>query len=93
MQSVDIAIETIPVGPLGIITMNGITEVGNKVDKYLSAWRSERESEHKENIIFTGYEKDSYIIRAEAPRFSSGEAKGLLKDSVKKLKSSSYLLL
>lgn len=37
-------IETIPVGPLGLIPLKSCTELGNKVDRYLVDWRRERES-------------------------------------------------
>jgi len=47
-------IETIPVGPLGLIPLKSCTELGNKVDRYLVDWRRERESEHKSTIAFTG---------------------------------------
>ena len=40
-------IETIPVGPLGLIPLKGCEELVGKVDKYLVDWRNERESEHK----------------------------------------------
>ena len=45
-------IETIPVGPLGLIPLKSCTELGNKVDRYLVDWRRERESEHKSTIAF-----------------------------------------
>ena len=32
-------IETIPVGPLGLIPLKGISELGEKVDRYLVEWR------------------------------------------------------
>ena len=37
-------LQTIPVGPLGLIPMNSCTSLGQKVDNYLSTWRSEREN-------------------------------------------------
>ena len=49
-------IETIPVGPLGLIPLKGISELGEKVDRYLVEWRHERESEHKSTIAFSGRE-------------------------------------
>ena len=55
-------IETIPVGPLGLIPLKGCEELVGKVDKYLVDWRNERESEHKTSIAFSGYQRDSYII-------------------------------
>ena len=76
-------IETIPVGPLGLIPLKSCTELGNKVDRYLVDWRRERESEHKSTIAFTGYQRDSYIINASTPRFGSGEGKGFIEESVR----------
>lgn len=43
-------IETIPVGPLGLIPLKSCTGLGKKVDDYLVEWRRERESEHKSTI-------------------------------------------
>ena len=76
-------IETIPVGPLGLIPLQSCAALGQKVDKYLVAWRKERESEHKSTIAFSGYQRDSYIIGAKTPRFGSGEGKGMLEESVR----------
>lgn len=76
-------IETIPVGPLGLIPLESCKELGKKVDEYLVSWRHERESEHKTTIAFSGYQRDSYIIGAKNPRFGSGEAKGTLSESVR----------
>ncbi len=76
-------IETIPVGPLGLVPLKSCTELGKKVNDYLVTWRRERESEHKSTIAFAGYQRDSYIIGAKTPRFGSGEAKGALEESVR----------
>ena len=76
-------IETIPVGPLGLIPLKSCTELGNKVDAYLVDWRRERESEHKSTIAFSGYQRDSYIINAVTPRFGTGEGKGLVTESIR----------
>lgn len=76
-------LETIPVGSLGIIPLEGCKELGKKVDSYLVKWREERESEHKESLAFSGYMRPSYILNAKVPRFGSGEAKGLINESVR----------
>lgn len=76
-------IETIPVGPLGLIPLKSCEDLGKKVDAWLVEWRKERESEHKTTIAFAGYQKDSYIIGTKTPRFGSGEAKGELTESVR----------
>ena len=76
-------IETIPVGPLGLVPLKSCTELGKKVNDYLVTWRRERESEHKSTIAFAGYQRDSYIIDAKTPRFGSGEAKGTIESSIR----------
>ena len=76
-------IETIPVGPLGLIPLKSMSKLGEKVDRYLVDWRYERESEHKTTIAFAGYQRDSYIIHAQTPRFGSGEGKGIIDESIR----------
>ncbi|PNV60871.1 phosphoribosylpyrophosphate synthetase [Clostridium sp. chh4-2] len=76
-------IETIPVGPLGLIPLKSCSQLGEKVNNYLVEWRHERESEHKSTIAFSGYQRDSYIIDSKTPRFGSGEAKGSIDQSVR----------
>lgn len=84
-------LETIPVGSLGIIPLEGCRSLGEKVDYYLVKWRTERESEHKDSLAFSGYQRDSYILSASVPRFGSGEAKGVINESVRG--SDLYLLV
>ncbi len=76
-------LETIPVGSLGIISLEGCRPLGEKVDKYLVRWRAERESEHKDSLAFAGYQRNSYLLEAKVPRFGSGEAKGMILESVR----------
>ncbi len=57
-------------GNLGIIAMKGCEEFANKVDGYLRERRGTNES---------------YLVEVDCPRFGSGEAKGLLKQSVRGL--------
>lgn len=76
-------LETIPVGSLGIIPLQGCKSLGEKVDYYLVKWRTERESEHKDSLAFAGYQRNSYILGAKVPRFGSGEGKGVILESVR----------
>ena len=76
-------LETIPAGALGMIPLESCREIGEKVDKYLVKWRCVREHEHENDIAFKGYLRDSYIINASCPRFGSGEAKGMIHESVR----------
>ncbi len=76
-------LDTIPVGSLGLITLKGCEDLGNKINDYIVDWRRERESEHKTTIAFSGYQRDNYIVQTSVPRFGSGEAKGVINESVR----------
>ena len=76
-------LESIPVGSLGIISLDGCRNLAQKVDSYLVKWRFERESEHKGSLAFSGYQRDSYLLKARVPRFGSGEGKGEILESVR----------
>ena len=75
--------ETIPYGTLGIIPLKSCTQLGKKVDNYLTEWRNQREHESEHTLAFAGYKRDSYILEAKTPRFGSGEGKGMMNDSVR----------
>ena len=74
---------TIPVGQLGIIALPGCEELASKIDKYLVKSRAQKNSEHKNTIAFVGYEKDSYIVDVDFPRFGTGESKAVVKQTVR----------
>ena len=76
-------LDNIPVGSLGIIALDGCKEMGNLVNEYLVQWRHEDSPRYKGNVAFSRYEKDSYLIDASVPRFGSGEAKGIINESVR----------
>ncbi len=76
-------VETIPVGPLGIIAMPGCEALCDKIDRYLVKWRTTQASEHQKNIAFYGYQRDTYKVDVTLPRFGSGEAKGVVNESVR----------
>ena len=54
-------------GRLGIVALESAMRIGSRVDSILSEWRG---GEH-------------FLIGCECPRFASGEAKGILKESVR----------
>ena len=76
-------LETMPDGALGLIPVKSCEELGAKVDQYLVGWREKREHAHKNEAAFKGYHRDSYIISTSVPRFGTGEAKGVIKESVR----------
>ena len=76
-------LDNIPVGSLGIISLDGCQEMGNRVNDYIVKWRKEDERDVSKHLVFNGYEKENYLIDAKVPRFGSGEAKGIINESVR----------
>lgn len=76
-------LENLPVGPLGFIPITGCEELGRNVDDYLVKWRKESIDSNAEDAVFAEYSKDSFIVDAKVPRFGSGEAKGIINESVR----------
>lgn len=76
-------LETLPVGALGLIPLKSCETLGKAVDNYLVSWRKDKESDTKASLPVFNYGKDSYIIDAKVPRFGSGEAKGIINESVR----------
>lgn len=60
------------VPPLGLLVAEGAKELGAKIDWHLARWAKE-----------AGMDRKTFIIESECPRFSSGDAKGLIKDTVR----------
>ena len=83
MKRHDKLAETMPVGTLGILALESSREMGDKVNDYIVGWRRERAKKHAAASTFAGYDKDSFIIGSSCPRFGSGEAKGLIHQSVR----------
>ncbi len=85
MPNNEIVLEnTPPIAELGLISHKSCTSISNKVNDYLLKWRSERTSDQS-IITLAGYRSDSYLVEADCPRFGSGEAKGLIKQSIRGL--------
>lgn len=76
-------LENIPVGPIGFIPVDGCQELGKKVNDYLVKWRKETVADSEDDAVFVDYSKDSFIVDAKVPRFGSGEAKGIINESVR----------
>lgn len=60
------------VAPLGIIAMEGASELGEKINDYLVKWSKE-----------SGRGENGFLIETQCPRFSSGDGKGLIKSTVR----------
>jgi ribose-phosphate pyrophosphokinase len=79
----DRILENIPIGALGIIALDGCEEMGSRINNYIVKWRQEEGHIYKDDVVYNGYERDTYLIDAKVPRFGSGEAKGIINESVR----------
>ena len=76
-------LDNIPVGALGIIAIDGCQAMGKEVDHFITTWRHEDGHKFMDDVVFSGYQRDSYLVNAHVPRFGSGEAKGVIDESVR----------
>ncbi len=60
------------VADIGLIVVPGAEELANKIDAHLVRWAHE-----------LGMKKDTFIIPSICPRFQSGDAKGLIQESLR----------
>ena len=60
------------VAPLRIIALRGAQELGDEINGYLTRWTNE-----------AGNAVDTFLLDSECPRFSSGDSKATLKESVR----------
>ena len=58
--------------PLALIACPGAEELANLIDRHLVNWGKE-----------VGMQKDTFLVGCDCPRFQSGDAKGLVKESVR----------
>lgn len=71
-----------PFAPLEIISLDSYMDRAKEVDKYLVSWRSKRNLDKRYDYV-EGYKNDTFLVDAQCPRFSSGEAKGLIKNTIR----------
>ena len=76
-------LDNIPAGTLGIIAIDGCQAMGKEVDHIITTWRHEDGHKFMDDVVFSGYQRDSYLVNAHVPRFGSGEAKGVIDESVR----------
>ena len=74
---------TLSVAPLKVAALESCTELAEKVDKHLVEFRKSRELGNAAAVHFMGYVENSYLLQTSCPRFGTGEAKGVIKESVR----------
>ncbi len=78
--------DQLPLAPLKIAALESCLPLANKVHEHIVAFRRNDLEELKsksENLLYRGYDAESYLLDIECPRFGSGEAKGVINESVR----------
>jgi len=83
MSSITQLEKTLPTAPLKIVALDSCKELGKKVNDYIVSFRQEAISEYPELAAIANYGCDNYLVESACPRFGSGEAKGMLKESIR----------
>lgn len=78
--------DRLPVAPLKIAALESCTDLATKVNDHIVNFRRNDTEElirRQQNLQYRGYDVDSYLLKCACPRFGSGEAKGVVKESVR----------
>ena len=83
MANLDLLEKSIPVAPIKIAALKGCEELGKTVNDYLVQFRKELMEHRTNGIEWSGYAEESYLINCNCPRFGTGEAKGVINESIR----------
>ena len=77
---------TIPIAPLKIAALKSCRPLAEQVNNHIINFRrndAEVLKKKQKSIEFRGYDADTYLMKLKCSRFGSGEAKGVLQESVR----------
>ena len=83
MANLDLLEKSIPVAPIKIAALKGCEELGKTVNDYLVQFRKELMEHRTNGIAWSGYAEESFLIDCDCPRFGTGEAKGVINESIR----------
>lgn len=83
MTNIEMLEKTLPVAPLKLIAMESCQALGQKVNDYIVSFRENTINEVTESPLYINYKSNNYLVDCSCPRFGSGEAKGVLKETIR----------
>ncbi len=66
-----------------LVAMESCKDLGQKVNDYLVSFRKDTINEITNSPLYANYKSNSYLVDCSCPRFGSGEAKGILKETIR----------
>ncbi len=82
MVNLDLLKKSLPVGPLKIAALPGCEKLADSVNRHLVEYRRLLVDDES-TLPIAGLNEDSFMVECECPRFGTGEAKGILHESVR----------
>lgn len=83
MTNIEMLENTLPIAPLKLIAMESCKPLGQKVNDYIVSFRENTINEVTESPLYRNYKANNYQVDCSCPRFGSGEAKGVLKETIR----------
>ena len=83
MSNIELLEKTLPVAPLKIVAMESCRELGQKVNDYIVSFRENTINEVSESSLYVNYKTNNYLVDCQCPRIGTGEAKGVLRESIR----------
>lgn len=78
--------DSLPVAPLKLAALESCSDLASSVNNHITSFRRndmEELKRRKADLNYRGYDVDSYLLDLKCPRFGSGEAKAVIKESVR----------
>ena len=83
MSNITLLEKTLPTAPLKIAALDSCIELGQKVNDYIVSFRQNATKDFPDLASIANYNYDNYLVKNACPRFGSGEAKGVLRESIR----------
>ena len=83
MSNIELLEKTLPVAPLKIVAMESCKALGQKVNDYIVSFRQDTINEVTESPLYVNYKSNNYLVDCCCPRFGTGEAKGIDKETIR----------
>ncbi len=75
--------ESFPIAPLKLAVLDSCREVGESIDQHIVNFRKDQLHHRPDMHLFSKHAQESYLVDLACPRFGSGEAKGVIKETVR----------
>ena len=83
MTNIKLLEKSLPTAPLKIAALDSCKDLGQKINDYIVTFRKNAMEEDPETGAKGHYDCENYLLDIACPRFGSGEAKGMVKESIR----------